>query len=54
MQYENSYQARVTLAEVPRENGLDVCRACPSCSAACANTVNIVRKISELKTVQFA
>jgi len=53
-QYGNSYQARVTLAEVPEENGLDVCRACPSCSAACADTVNIARKISELKTVQFA
>jgi predicted aldo/keto reductase-like oxidoreductase len=53
-QYGNSYQARATLAEVPEESGLEVCRACPSCSAACANTVNIAPKISELKAVRFA
>ena len=28
--------------------------SCTSCRASCANTVNIARKISELKTVQFA
>jgi predicted aldo/keto reductase-like oxidoreductase len=53
-QYRNSYQARVTLAEVPKGSGLDVCRSCTSCRASCANTVNIARKISELKTVQLA
>jgi len=53
-QYGNSYQARVTLAEVPEGTGLDVCHSCASCRAACANTVNIARKISELKTIQLA
>ena len=54
MQYGNAYQAQATLADVPPESGLDVCRSCTGCRASCANTVNIVRKISELKTVQFA
>jgi len=54
MQYGNAYQAQATLADVPPESGLDVCRACPSCRAACADTVNIARKISELKTIQLA
>jgi predicted aldo/keto reductase-like oxidoreductase len=53
-QYGNSYQARFTLAQVPEDRGLDVCRACPVCTASCAQTVNIARKIGELKTVQFA
>ena len=53
-QYGNSYQARVTLAEVPKGSGLDVCRSCTSCRASCTNTVNIARKISELKTIQLA
>ena len=54
MQYGNAYQAQATLADVPPESGLDVCRSCTSCRASCANTVNIARKISELKTVQLA
>jgi len=54
MQYGNRYEARATLAGIPEGKGLDVCRACVSCSAACVNTVNIPRKIHELKAVQFA
>jgi uncharacterized protein len=53
-QYGNSYQARFTLAQVPEERGLDMCRACPICTASCAQTVNIARKINELKTLQLA
>jgi uncharacterized protein len=53
-QYGNSYQARFTLAQVPEERGLDVCRACPTCTASCAHTVNIARKMSDLKTMQLA
>jgi uncharacterized protein len=51
-QYGNMDQARYTLAEVPRNAGLDVCRLCQTCDASCANTVNIQRKLSELKTLQ--
>jgi predicted aldo/keto reductase-like oxidoreductase len=49
-QYSNLDQARFTLAEVPQGVGLDVCRLCPECSASCVNTVNIQRKVDELKT----
>lgn len=49
-QYANLDRARFTLAEVPQGAGLDVCRLCPECHASCANTVNIQRKIDELKT----
>jgi uncharacterized protein len=52
LQYGNNQQAQVTLAAVPKENGLDICRTCASCRAACANTVNITRKINALKTIQ--
>jgi predicted aldo/keto reductase-like oxidoreductase len=54
MQYGNADQAQATLADVPRESGLDVCRTCATCGASCAHTVNIPRKIHELKAVQFA
>ncbi|MBZ5536506.1 MAG: aldo/keto reductase [Acidobacteriia bacterium] len=49
-QYANMDQARFTQAEVPKGAGIDVCRLCPECSASCANTVNIPRKVDELKT----
>lgn len=54
LQYGNRYEARATLAGIPEGKGLDVCRACATCRASCAHTVNIPRKIHELKTVQFA
>ena len=54
LQYGNTYQAKATLAEMPKENGLEVCRSCTACRAACVNTVNIARKIRALKTIQFA
>jgi hypothetical protein len=54
VEYGNTYQAQATLADVPRESGLDVCRTCATCRAACARTVNIPRKIRELKGLQFA
>jgi uncharacterized protein len=53
-QYGNSFQARVTLAEIPKGTGLDVCHSCTGCRASCTNTVNIARKISDLKTIQLA
>lgn len=53
LNYGNTDQARETLAGVPAERGLDACRTCTRCHAACVNTVNIARKINELKTIQF-
>jgi hypothetical protein len=49
-QYANLDQARSTLAEIPANAGLEVCRSCSSCSAACSRTVNIKRKVHELRS----
>lgn len=48
-QYANFYQARVTLDALPRQAGLQACRSCDVCSARCANSVDIARRIEELK-----
>ena len=48
-QYANFQQARATLDEIPAGNGLKVCTDCSNCQAKCANTVDIARRIDELK-----
>jgi predicted aldo/keto reductase-like oxidoreductase len=50
-QYGNFEQARHTLDEIPRAQGLQNCTSCESCVARCANSVNIGRKIDELKLI---
>jgi succinate dehydrogenase/fumarate reductase-like Fe-S protein len=37
------------LAEIAPGHGLEACSNCESCTASCANTVNIPRKIMQLK-----
>ncbi len=51
VQYRNSGMARITLAELPVGRGLDACRTCASCAASCRKTVQIGRKISQLRTL---
>ncbi len=51
VQYRNSEMARITLAELPVGRGLDACRTCASCAASCRKTVQIGRKISQLRTL---
>ncbi len=53
-QYSNLEHARFTLAQVEKREGLDRCGSCTECSATCSHTVNIKRKIRELKTLRFA
>jgi len=48
-QYGNFHHARITLDDIPKPNGLDACRLCDTCTARCANTVDIHRRIEELK-----
>ncbi len=48
-QYGNFQLARATLDGIPRESGLQACRICTECVAACANSVDINRRIDELK-----
>jgi len=50
VQYQNIEMARQMVASVAPGRGLDACRACESCVAACRNTVHIGRKIAQLKT----
>jgi predicted aldo/keto reductase-like oxidoreductase len=50
-QYGNFEQARHTLDEIPRAQSLQNCTSCESCVAKCANSVNIGRKIDELKLI---
>jgi len=49
VQYRNSGVARDMLASVAPGRGLEACRACESCPVTCRNTVQIGRKIAQLK-----
>jgi len=46
--YGNYFQARITVAELPSQRGLDVCRTCSSCSADCVNGINIASRMQSL------
>jgi len=48
-QYGNFVLARQTLDDIPVENSLKNCVSCTNCTAGCANTVDIARRIEELK-----
>ena len=50
-QYADFALARQTLEEIPSQHNLQVCGSCDSCAAKCANSVNIGRKINELKLI---
>jgi predicted aldo/keto reductase-like oxidoreductase len=49
VQYSNHGLARQTLAAIAAGKGLDACVACDSCKASCRQSVNIARKIADLK-----
>ncbi len=53
-QYANLDHARFTLAEFGKGEGLDICGSCTECAAMCTHTVNIRRKIGELRTLHLA
>jgi predicted aldo/keto reductase-like oxidoreductase len=46
--YGNYVQARTTIAELPDNKGLDVCRECSSCTASCRKDINIPSRIESL------
>ncbi|MFZ5980395.1 MAG: aldo/keto reductase [Candidatus Zixiibacteriota bacterium] len=50
-QYANFHHARATLNEVPKDKSLQNCVICDACIARCANTVDIARRIEELKLI---
>ena len=51
LQYGNTDMARTMLAGIPAGKGLEACRSCDSCSVACRNSVQVARKIGELKAL---
>jgi hypothetical protein len=51
LQYGNTDMARTLLAEIPAGQGLEACRLCDECSVACRNSVQVPRKIGELKAL---
>lgn len=54
VQYRNASMARQLLAKSEPGRGLDACRSCASCQAHCRNTVQIARKIAQLKELHLA
>jgi len=51
LQYGNTDMARTMLAGIPAGKGLEACRLCDECSVACRNSVQVARKIGELKAL---
>ncbi|MEW6367244.1 MAG: aldo/keto reductase [Acidobacteriota bacterium] len=49
--YSNFQQARATLDEIPAGRGLSSCSSCDTCTARCANRVDIARRLDELKVI---
>ena len=54
VQYRNTGMARQLLAQSNSGSNLDACRSCTSCAAHCRNSVQIARKIEQLKDLQLA
>lgn len=53
VQYRNVSMAGHLLSKSESGRGLDSCRSCTSCRAHCRNTVQIARKIVQLKELQL-
>ena len=54
VQYRNAGLAQQLLASVGASRGLDACRSCESCAASCRSSVQIARKIAQLKGLQLS
>lgn len=46
--YGNYVQARTTIAELPKKEGLDICKDCSSCSAFCRRGIDIGSRVNTL------
>ncbi len=51
VQYANHEHAYRTLVAIPPAVGLQACAGCVTCTAQCRNTVNIARKIADLRDI---
>lgn len=50
-QYANFHQARTTLKSIEKDRSLAACSSCESCTAQCANQVDIARRIENLRAM---
>ncbi|HZP00082.1 MAG TPA: aldo/keto reductase [Terriglobia bacterium] len=50
-QYRNAGLARDTMAGIASGRGLEACDGCESCTLTCRNSVNIARKIAQLRAM---
>jgi predicted aldo/keto reductase-like oxidoreductase len=48
--YGNYIQARITIAELSKTKGLNVCQECSDCSASCRRGINIGSRVNSLIT----
>ncbi len=51
VQYRNSEMAKTMLGSMAPGRGLEACSNCESCKVACRNSVQIARKIADLKKI---
>jgi uncharacterized protein len=51
VQYADFQQARQTLNDIEEHRSIETCTSCDTCAARCANSVNVPRKIGELKLI---
>lgn len=51
VQYRNLELARDTISGIAAGRGLDACQGCEQCKLACRNTVQIGKKIAQLRTM---
>lgn len=52
--YGNLWEARLTVADLPLDQGLAVCRNCPNCTAVCPNGIEIRRRLGSLMAMKTA
>jgi uncharacterized protein len=51
VQYHNEWLAAMAMGAIAECEGLDACAKCESCGAKCRNSVNIAKKIADLKAL---
>jgi succinate dehydrogenase/fumarate reductase-like Fe-S protein len=46
--YGNTVQAEKTIAELPIDRGIEVCRSCAGCTSVCPNGIPVGRRVQSL------
>jgi uncharacterized protein len=49
--YGNALMAKITLGQIEKGRGIDICAGCSECSATCKNSVPLRERISELREI---